>query len=197
MKMAKEAGCVYVYFGIESASDIVHKYLGKADTKGKISNAINIYRKAGICEINSSFIFGLPYETSETAKETLAFIKEAPLDDININLLDVYPGTELYSMVEKGVGGIRWIPEKKDKWDACGRTLVKTYVNDLDFVEKLEALYIKALQIREEKYNRNYYSYLKRIIKFAMYYSLHNPEKLIGAIKRSLVTYLPRIFKLN
>ncbi len=197
MEMAKEAGCVYVYFGIESASDKVHKYLGKAATKEKINNAINISRKAGIYEVTGSLIFGLPYESSETAKETLDFIKEAPLDDININLLDVYPGTDLYSMVENGVGGIRWIPEKKDKWDACGRTLVKTYVNDLDSVEKLEALYIKALQIREEKYKRNYYSYLKRIFLSTIYYTFHNPRKIVQAFKRSLATYFPRVFKLN
>lgn len=197
MESAREAGCEYVYFGMESASDKVLKHLGKGATKEKNLNAIEISKKAGIYEVSGSFIFGMPYETSETANETLNFIKESKLNSININLLDVYPGTELYSMVEKGAGGIRWIPEKRNKWDECGRTLVKTYVNDMDTVEKLEDLYVRALQILHEKYRKNYWSYVKKVMKYFIYYSIHNPGRLKIAFKRTLLSYFPRLFRLS
>lgn len=195
MKLAKESGCVYVYFGCESTSDKVLKHIGKGATKEKIQNAIEISKKAGIRKVAGSFIFGLPYETSETANETLEFIKTSRLDSININLLDVYPGTELYDMVEKGVGGISWIPEKKDKWDECGRTVVKTYVNDLDSVEKLESLFVSALQILFEKLKTNKIKFLVRIVKYVMFYSHHNPQLLKRTFKQALVAYFPRLSK--
>lgn len=194
MKMAKEAGCVYVYFGLESASDKVLQYLGKSATKEKLYNAINVSKKAGIYQISGSFIFGLPYETSETAKETLEFIKESSLDSIDVNLLDVYPGTELYTMVENEVGGIRWASETKDKFSDCAKTnelnVVRTYVNDLDSVEKLENLYVEALQILHKKYRANYYQYIRKITKFLLFYSFHNRRKL----KRSIVKFLKIYF---
>lgn len=198
MELAREANCVYVYFGLESASDTVLKYLGKAATKEKINNAINISKKAGIYEVSGSFIFGLPYETSETANETLNFIKESKLDSININLLDIYPGTSLYEMLGKGgIGGIKWIPEKKDKWDDCGRTLVKTYVNDLDTVEKLEDLYLRALQILYTKHRKNYWNYVRKNIKYFLYYLTHNPQRLKVIFKHTLMSYFPRLFRLR
>jgi len=197
ISLAKEAGCVHVYFGMESASDKVLEHLGKRATKKKLQNAIEVSKKAGINKVVGSFIFGLPYETSETAKETLDFIERSKLDAININLLDVYPGTKLYKMIDEEIGGIRWIPDKKDKWDACGRTLVKTLVNDLDSVEKLEDLYTKALQILNKKYRENYYIYARKIVKYLMFYSFHNPKYLRQVFKRMLTAYLPRIFKLN
>ncbi len=199
MELAREANCVYVYFGLESASDTVQKHLGKATTKEKIINAINISKKAGIYEVSGSFIFGLPYETSKTAEETLDFIKESKLDSININLLDIYPGTQLYETLEKGgnIGGIKWIPEKKDRWDSCGRTIVKTYVNDLNTVEKLEDLYLRALQILYTKYRKNYWNYVRKIVKYFLYYSTHNPKRLKFVFKRTLMSYFPHLFKLR
>ena len=197
LRLAVEAGCVYIYYGLESASDQVLLHLGKNATKEKNRNAIELAKKAGIREVSGSFIFGLPYETSQSAEETLEFIRESKLDNININLLDIYPGTEIYGMVEQGVGGISWIPEKKDKWDECGRTLVKTYVNDLDSIEKLEGLYLNALQILREKYRRNYYNYVRRIIKLTTYYCFHNPRKIIYAFNLALASYFPGLFKLN
>lgn len=197
MQSASEAGCEYVYFGVESASDSVLKHLGKGVTKEKHINAIELSKKAGIYEVSGSFIFGMPYETSKTANETLSFIKESKLNSININLLDVYPGTQLYEMVDKGVGGIRWVPEKRNKWDDCGRTLVKTYVNDLDTVEKLEDLYLRALKILHEKYRENYWNYIRKIVKYFLYYSIHNPNRLNIVFKRTLLSYFPRLFKLS
>lgn len=197
MTAASDAGCVYVYFGMESASDKVLKHIGKGASKEKLKNAIDYSKKAGIFEVSGSFIFGMPYETAETANETLEFIKNSSLDTININLLDVYPGTKLYNMVDKGVGGIKWIHGKKDKWDSCGRTIVKTYVNDLDSIEKLENIFKRALAILHKKFRKNYFMYFRRIAKYIFYYSLHNPTKLKKTIMKSLNAYFPRVSKLQ
>ena len=75
--------------------------------------------------------------------------------------------------------------------------LVKTYVNDLDSIEKLEGLYLNALQILREKYRRNYYNYVRRIIKLTTYYCFHNPRKIIYAFNLALASYFPGLFKLN
>ncbi|MDA8086979.1 MAG: radical SAM protein [Nitrospiraceae bacterium] len=196
-RAARDAGCVYVYFGMESASDTVLQHLGKRATRQKLSAAIAMAKAAGIREVVGSFIFGLPYENSDTAGETIDFIRSSSLDGVNINLLDVYPGTELHAMVENGQGGIQWIPGKKDKWDACGRTLVKTIVNDLDTEEKLEALYLKTLRIVHDKYRKSPYSYLRQILSHLLYYSMHNPEKLRQSMRHAMAAYFPERFRLN
>ena len=196
-RAAREAGCVYVYFGMESASDTVLRHLGKRATKQKLAAAIGTAKAAGIREVVGSFIFGLPYESSDTAEETIEFIRRSELDGVNINLLDVYPGTELYGMVESGQGGIRWIPGKKDQWDACGRTLVKTTVNDLDTEEKLEALYLKTLRIVHDRHRKSPYAYIRQILSHLLYYSVHNPEKLRRSMRHALAAYFPGWFRLN
>jgi anaerobic magnesium-protoporphyrin IX monomethyl ester cyclase len=42
------------------------------------------------------FIVGHPGETRQTLRETIDFALELPLDDISVNMLTPFPGTELY-----------------------------------------------------------------------------------------------------
>ncbi len=197
MQLAREANCVYVYFGLESASDVVLKHIGENITKEKIINAIEISKKAGIRTISGSFIFGMPDETLKTAHHTLDFINNSNLDHINVNLLDVYPGTKLYEMVEKNEGGIRWIPEKKDKWDSYGRTVVKTYVNDLDSKRKLETIYAKAVRLHHKKQRRNIFRYVYNLLKIALYFLVFNPSRFFGLTKRFIRVHIPIWLKIR
>lgn len=196
MRMAFDAGCVYVYFGIESASDTVLEHLGKNSSKEKIVRAIDLSKNAGIQMVAGSFIFGLPFETSKTAAETLEFMRSSKLDSMNINLLDIYPGTELYEMVDKRIGGIRWMPGRKDQWDQCGRTLVKTFVNDLNTEEKLQAIHSQAVTILNKKIRANRFSYFRSILTSLLYYSFRNPRKVIIYIKLRIRLFIHKLTKL-
>jgi len=74
---------------------------------------------------------GLPYETRETAGDTLEMIGSLPLDGVGVSILDIYPGTDVFDMVEKSEGGLNWLPGKRMNWESYTRLEVQVSVNDL------------------------------------------------------------------
>ena len=68
----------------------------KSITKEQSLEALRITRKNGIVS-KGFFMIGLPGETIDTMEETLEFIKELPLDELNINCFTPFPGTKFYN----------------------------------------------------------------------------------------------------
>ncbi len=98
--MLYEAGCRWIFFGIESGSDDVLRKIHKNIDKQLIKPTIECLRKIGITSI-CSFIIGFPDETVEQLKDTVKLI-----DSINANLTPIYhftplPGTELFDCLVK------------------------------------------------------------------------------------------------
>ncbi len=94
-RMMYDAGCRWIFFGVESGSDEMLKKIHKNIDKQAIKTTMDILRKIGITSI-CSFIIGFPDETEEQLKDTVALIK-----DIKANLTPIYhftplPGTELF-----------------------------------------------------------------------------------------------------
>ena len=99
-KAIKGAGCVCVFFGIESAVPRVLKYLkcGTVTIKG-IEKAISICHNAGLA-VFGSFIFGSPSESLQEMKETWDWIlryRHKGLTDVGFGILTPYPNTDVYS----------------------------------------------------------------------------------------------------
>ena len=147
---AVKAGCIFVNFGLESGSDLVLKKNRKNFTTKDIMRALEITRRSGVQIILGSFILGLPFETSELIQQTIDFIDEVDLDMIPINIVDLYPGTELFDMTDRGEGGMRWIPGNRMNWESYGRDIIMAEVNDLS-EERLLEYYQIALDKVERK----------------------------------------------
>ena len=93
-----DAGCRWVFFGVESGSDEMLKNIHKNIDKNAIKPTMDILRKIGITSV-CSFIVGFPDETVEQLRDTVEII-----DSTNANLTPIYhftplPGTELYDQV--------------------------------------------------------------------------------------------------
>jgi len=96
MQKMKEAGCYYIGFGFESASDSVLKSMEKKIKKTDILNAIKICEEVGI-GVQANFIFGDPAETIETQKETVDFFLEYCKDHIVHNgLISPFPSSPIW-----------------------------------------------------------------------------------------------------
>ena len=104
----KEAGCTYLYIGIESLAATVmkkvHKNLQKADGPSwieKVRLALTIAQQAGI-RVGSSVLFGLDGETKETIEITIEgvgqFIDEGLLYLASPNILTYHPATVITQM---------------------------------------------------------------------------------------------------
>ncbi len=99
LQLMKRSGCYYVSYGIESANEQILKNIKKHESLDVIEKAIHLTDKVGImCQ--GFFVFGLPGETIETMKETLAFAKRVPLSRASFLCLDVIPGSELWTELQ-------------------------------------------------------------------------------------------------
>lgn len=95
IRLLKEAGCIFISYGIESASDAVLKSMRKNSTVAQIENALELTRQAGI-QIQGNFIFGDSAETDETVAETFQWWLNNRQYMINLGILMAFPGSSLW-----------------------------------------------------------------------------------------------------
>jgi len=100
-RMAK-AGLIRLSFGLESADENIRITMKKMVPLEAYITANKLTNKYGIETLNSCMI-GLPGETRETVKKTLAFLRNSKeIKQANISIAVPYPGTELSEMAKTG-----------------------------------------------------------------------------------------------
>jgi len=101
LKKMKEAGCVAVSFGVETANPVILKTIKKGITLEQAEAAVRACAQAEILP-HVSFILGLPGETPETIEETRAFGEKikAMGASYGFHLLAPFPGTEIRDRAE-------------------------------------------------------------------------------------------------
>jgi radical SAM superfamily enzyme YgiQ (UPF0313 family) len=99
----REAGCTYLYMGIESMAENViinvHKNLNRQlPWDQRVRTALGLARQAGI-RVGSSVLFGLDGETEATIAETIEKVEELVAEDLlyvaSPNILTYHPHTEI------------------------------------------------------------------------------------------------------
>ena len=96
----KEAGCVYISYGIESVHDDILRSMEKKTTQAGIEQALEITRERRI-GIQGNFIFGDAAETMETANHTMDWWSRNREYYIALSLLKVYPGAPVYQKAHR------------------------------------------------------------------------------------------------
>ena len=94
-RMAR-VGLAGLFLGFESGSDRVLKFIRKGTTLAKNLEAARICRKYGI-GIWANYMLGLPTETEEEIKDTIAMLKEIDPDYYSPAFYTPYPGNDLYN----------------------------------------------------------------------------------------------------
>jgi anaerobic magnesium-protoporphyrin IX monomethyl ester cyclase len=100
----RKAGCVRVFFGIESGNDRVLALMNKQVTVEQAKRAVYAAKAAGL-QVGAFFIVGYPGESNGTILDTLRFASGLPLDYLSFTLPYPIPGTALFERV-KGNGGV-------------------------------------------------------------------------------------------
>lgn len=100
LKKMKMAGFEVIYFGAESRSKHVLDYYNKKITPEQTRKAVENARSVNMLVI-VSFILGAPVESREDIKKTLDFIRLLKPHAVQINILDVLIGTELWKDMDR------------------------------------------------------------------------------------------------
>ena len=96
----KKAGCWQIGFGIESGDQKVLDFAHKRITLEQMEEAVRWTKESGM-ETKGFFILGFPLETEESIMNTINFSKRIMLDDISVNLMSPFPGSEIYNIADK------------------------------------------------------------------------------------------------
>jgi anaerobic magnesium-protoporphyrin IX monomethyl ester cyclase len=132
-----EAGLDALKFGVESASQRIVNRCGKALDLAKLRESVGVCRRLGL-RIHLTFMFGLPGETWETARETIRFALEQEPDSLQFSIVTPFPGSAYYHELDaEGKLTTRdW-----SLYDGYSRAVIRT--DTLEAVE-LEALLREA-----------------------------------------------------
>jgi radical SAM superfamily enzyme YgiQ (UPF0313 family) len=104
------SGCYYIAWGLESGNSEILSHARKGVDANRAMQSLTWAREVGI-QNWGYFIIGLPGETVDTIKQTIAFSKRLPLDLALFHIAAPYPGTPFFFEVAKNKWfrpGTRW-----------------------------------------------------------------------------------------
>ena len=166
LKELRDAGMHHVVVGYESGNEQILKNIKKGVTKTQAIEFTRNCKKLGIT-VHGAFVLGLPGETRETIKETIAYAIDLDLTSIQVSLASPYPGTEFYQMAKEN----GWIASDSFL-DATGHQKCVINYPDLSNQEIFDAV--------EQFYNKFYFRprYIARSI-FSMLVDSQVRRKLL------------------
>jgi radical SAM superfamily enzyme YgiQ (UPF0313 family) len=143
LQMLKDAGCLMVSLGIESADPDMLARHKSGVSLDDVRDTVRRIQTAGL-RAKGLFMMGLPGETEKSIKQTSDFIISLGLDDMNMAKFTPFPGAPLWSSIrEEGTFEEDWrlmnclnfvfIPrgmESKEKLDHLYNEHVKRFYSD-------------------------------------------------------------------
>ncbi|MCM8769566.1 MAG: radical SAM protein [Candidatus Omnitrophica bacterium] len=98
--LLKRSGCQSIFFGVESANETIllqamNRRVKKIEMEATLQACVN----SGIFTV-VSVIFPAPFETQESRKETLDFLKKVKPHSILVQFPGIYPGTAWFEQAE-------------------------------------------------------------------------------------------------
>ncbi len=149
LKMLKDAGCLMVSLGIESADPQMLERHKSGVSLDEVRNTVQRIQKAGL-RAKGLFMMGLPGETEESIKRTSDFIIRLGLDDMNMAKFTPFPGAPLWSTInDEGTFNEDWrlmnclnfvfVPKgiaSKERLDQLYNEHVKRFYSDKGWREK-------------------------------------------------------------
>lgn len=139
LKSLRGAGCISIFFGIESGSERILKELNRRYTRDEVIKVYNLCIENDI-KPYFSFIVGLPSETTQDVEETYKLINMLRGVENGIHILTPFPGTP---MVENPLKyGLDILPHSVEELDLNTKSFIRT--SELE-PQEIESLFRKAI----------------------------------------------------
>jgi len=173
-----KSGCKRIYYGIESASELILSNIKKEIDLNKVKRAINLTRKNNIKSLGF-FMLGNPGETIESIKDTIRLSKKLKLDYVQFMRTIPKPCSNLDNGIKKDGGYDYWrnyikgdVEEKRIKNHFCN---LPEDVIDKQIKKAYLSFYLNPLYIIKTIFEIKSFKKLNRYIKtgFKMIYSTH------------------------
>ena len=139
-QLMKKAGFRMLLFGVESADKTTLEKIDKNLTTEEIEESCKNAKRAGL-EPHITIMFGYPWETKETARNTLDLgkylLKKAYAETVQATIVIPYPGTPLFEQCrEQGLlRTIDW-----DEYD-MKKQIIITQIEDEELAELVKGIY--------------------------------------------------------
>lgn len=118
----KDAGLVALKYGVESGSQELLKQACKGLDLGKVAETVRFTRELGI-RYHLTFMFGLPGETEETARQTVETALALDPDSLQFSIATPFPGSRFHKhLLEKG----HLLSTNFDDYDGYHNSVVRT-----------------------------------------------------------------------
>jgi anaerobic magnesium-protoporphyrin IX monomethyl ester cyclase len=141
LRAMHDAGCICISYGLESADNSVLKSMKKHITVEQIEHALKITYDMNI-DIQGGFIFGDVAETKETAANTLRWHANHSHYGLELNMINIFPGTPLYYHA-----CLHGIIENKETYLKEGCPLINvSHLTDNEYNELASLIYEKNMR---------------------------------------------------
>ena len=140
----KDAGCVSVWFGVESGSQEVLDVMHKGISTSQTITAIGWVRELGLTPV-PNVLLGYPGETKESAWQTIKFVQKVSPDNLAFyNIATPLPGTPMYDLVKEN----GWLKiDDFDRYD-CKTPIFETPTMSMKELEEISEKAFRSFYLR-------------------------------------------------
>jgi anaerobic magnesium-protoporphyrin IX monomethyl ester cyclase len=171
LRKMKKSGCDFLGYGVESGDQEMLDKMGKQTTIKQVVKSFKLCREIGI-NAEANFIIGHPFETEKKVLKTIRFARNLDADYANFAIMVPFPGTEVYEMAKKGIGGLRLLTYD---WRVYGKQIGAALESD-----QLPRKKLIKLQ------NQAYWQFYTTPRRLPLLIKRLTPGRVIGALKRIL-----------
>ena len=102
LQALRQMGFDRISFGVQSLNDAELQAIGRVHNAEQALEAVALAKQAGFARINADVIYGLPGQTMESLKNTLALLTATGIEHLSVYGLIVEEGTPLQKLATSG-----------------------------------------------------------------------------------------------
>ncbi len=150
-RLAKEAGCRFIEYGVESGSDRMLRIIRPQQTVELIQNAFAMCRRVGV-KSGAMFMIGSPQERKEDVDKTVQLVKSLKAHQTICTIFRPYPGNGLFNYcVEKKLFTLPDVLEEQGSAYDIGSTAINVSEVETPHLEKVQSMYTLRNIVNELK----------------------------------------------